>query len=109
MSSGISGTIVMTITYGFCGYTGFGLISSVADRTASLYVEEGQDIVDQVDRLKIFLIDSLRDYLTSEENRRKFGDYSLQIFGLYHVISQSYTFIQEEKQPDKAYTIDFKL
>jgi hypothetical protein len=88
----ISGTIVLTITYGFVGYWGEGFVNSTASSTLQ-FDFEGQNVVETVNQLRQLLIGNLDISLRSEENRRRFGQYAQKIFDLYHVISEAQMFI----------------
>ena len=87
----ISGTIVLTITYGFVGYWGEGFVNSTASSTWQLGFKD-QDITAVVELLKEQLINKLRESLISAESQ-KFGAYSKRIFDLYNVISEAQMFI----------------
>lgn len=88
----VSGTVVLTITYGFVGYWGEGFVNSTASSTLQFNFED-QNIVEVVEQLRNHLIIQLDKSLKSEQATQKFGVYSQRIFDLYHVISESQMFI----------------
>lgn len=88
----ISGTVVLTITYGFVGYWGEGFVNSTASSTWQFDLED-QNIVEVVEQLRKSLISALDSSLKSEEAKQRFGVYFQRIFDLYHVISESQMFI----------------
>ena len=88
----ITGTIVLTITYGFVGYWGEGFVNSTASSTLQ-FDFENQNVVEVVEQLRKFLISNLDKSLRSGESRQRFGAYAQRIFDLYHVISESQVFI----------------
>lgn len=87
----VTGTVVLTITYGFVGYWGDGFVNSTASSTWQFDFED-QDITVVVGLLREQLINKLRESLMSAESQ-KFSAYSKRIFDLYHVISEAQMFI----------------
>lgn len=87
-----TGTIVMTITYGFVGNWGEGSVNSTASSTLQ-FDFENQNVVKVVEELRKVLISNLNESLRSSENRQLFGVYAQRIFDLYHVISETHMFI----------------
>ena len=88
----VTGTVILTITYGFVGYWGEGFVNSTADSTWKFDFED-QDIVEVIQQLRKQLIDNLDKSLKSEQAKQRFGIYAQRIFDLYHVISESQMFI----------------
>lgn len=88
----ISGTVVLTITYGFVGYWGEGFVNSTASSTWQFDFED-QDVREVVQQLRKELVSNLNESLRSEQNKQSFGIYSQRIFDLYHVISEAQMFI----------------
>lgn len=88
----ITGTLVITITYGFSGYLGENSVNSTASSTLQFDFED-QNIIEVVEQLRGVLIDNLRQSLQSAEVKQKFGVYAQRIFDLYHVISETQMFI----------------
>jgi hypothetical protein len=88
-----TGTIVLTITYGFVGYWGSGIVSSAASSSLQFDITESdQDIVTIVESLRKFLTGNLHQTLITSE-RAKFGEHAEKIFAMYHVISEAQMFI----------------
>ena len=88
----VTGTIVLTITYGFVGYWGEGFVNSTADSTWQFDFKD-QNIIEVVEQLRKELINKLDASLKSEQAKQRFGIYAQRIFDLYHVISESQMFI----------------
>ena len=88
----VTGTIVLTITYGFVGQWGEGFVNSTASSTLQ-FDFENQNIVKVVEELRRILISNLNESLHSNENKQRFGVYAQRIFDLYHVISETHMFI----------------
>jgi len=87
----VTGTVVLTITYGFVGYWGEGFVNSTANSTWQLDFRD-QDITIVVRRLREKLISKLHEDLTLAE-RQKFGANAEMIFKFYNVISEAQMFI----------------
>jgi len=92
VSRKVSGTVVLTISYGFVGYWGEGFVNSTADSTWQFDFKD-QNIVEVVEQLRKELINRLDESLKSEQAKQRFGVYSQRVFDLYHVISESQMFI----------------
>jgi hypothetical protein len=88
----ITGTIVLTMTYGFSGYWGEGFVNSTAEATLQMDIED-KNVVEVVEVLRKRLKTGLDRSLRSEESRQRFGIYAQRIFDLYHVISETQMFI----------------
>lgn len=88
----VTGTIVLTMTYGFVGQWGEGFVNTTASSTLQCDFEN-QNIVKIVGKKRITLISSLRESIQSDEQRRRFGVHAQRIFDLYHVISETQIFI----------------
>ena len=88
----VTGTIVLTITYGFVGQWGEGFVNSTASSTLQ-FDFQNQNVVKVVEELRRSLISNLDESLQSNESRQRFGVYAQKIFDLYHVISEAQMFI----------------
>jgi len=87
----VTGTVVLTITYGFVGYWGKGFVNSTASATWQFDFKD-QDITIMVAGLREKLKSKLHEELTLAE-RQKFGANAEMIFKFYNVISEAQMFI----------------
>ena len=88
----VTGTIVLTITYGFAGQVGENFVNSTASSVLQ-FDFQNQNAVKVVEELRRSLIRNLDESLRSNESKQRFGVHAQRIFDLYHVISETQIFI----------------